>query len=337
MKKVFLYTSSAEDNSVIEMRWMKLLIFLSLALVVSPMVAVAHKESGPGIQLEDKMMSKEMMKMNENKERMMNWVQNCEKWMERLREKVNASNMNEATKLRIQERINNVEQQMEQIKLKVQNAKDYNELRNAMKESSRMWMNMSKEMRKIAYEHAIEKAKDMIERLNDLADRFESAGLDVTNLRNAINEANNRLNSIEAKLNSGEVTLQDFKELKRNIENAFLEAKKLAREYKLTPEIGIVHAKVNGNFTLNGKMVVLIRGNGTLSASGDSTASAKGTTAMVLRGNVTANGEGNFVIVAHGNGTLSMSGIGSYAYKRCVNETFTTGNFTDSVTITFGC
>ncbi|MEM0203130.1 MAG: hypothetical protein QXO16_04010 [Archaeoglobaceae archaeon] len=336
------------------MRWVKLLIALSLMLA-NPIVAVAHKEGGQGIQFDNEnMMGGGMMNhmggmtpgmgagmngmMNENRERMMNWVHNCEEWMERLREKVNASNMNETTKLKIQERIKNVEQQMEQIKLKIQNAKDYNELRNAMKESSKMWMNMSKEMRKIACEHATEKARDIIERLNDLADRFESAGLDVTNLRNAINEANDTLNSIEAKLSSGqEVTSQEFRELKLDIEKAFLEAKKLAREYKPAPEIGIVHAKVNGNFTLDGKMVVLIRGNGTLSATGDSVASAKGTTAMVLRGNVTASGEGDFVIVTHGNGTLFMSGIGSYAYKRCVNEKFTTGNFTDSVTITFGC
>ncbi len=324
-----------------EMKWTTLLIALSLALVMSPMVAVAQKGEGqgkpfnattpPGSNVREKI-------FNENKERIMNWVQNCEKWMERLRERVNASNMNEDTKLRMQERISTVEQRMEQIKSQVANAKDYDELRSAMKEVSKAWVNTSKEMRKLAYENTIERAKVIIGKLNELADRFESAGLDVTNLRSAIDEASNTLGEIERKIDSGQqVTLQEFKELKLDIEKAFAEAKKLAKEYKPAPDIGIVRAKVDGSFELNGNMVALIKGNGTLNATGDSVANAKGTLAMVLRGNVSAKGEGDFMIVIHGKGTLSMNGTGSYAYKKCVNEKFVTGNFTDSVTITFGC
>ncbi|MFN3384437.1 MAG: hypothetical protein ACK401_06030, partial [Archaeoglobaceae archaeon] len=320
-------------------------------------VAVAYKADGSGKQFDERGMMNPMMRgmMNENRtsppgidvkermfyehrERMMNWVQNCEKWMERLREKVETSNMNETTKLRIQERINNVEQQMEQIKLRIQNAKDYEELRGAMRENSKIWINVSKEMRLIACENMIERAKIIIEKLSELANRFESAGLDVTNLRSAIDKATNTLNGIETKIANGqEVTQQDLRKLKFDIQKAFLEAKKLAREYKPAPEIGIAHARVNGSFELNGNMVALVRGNGTLNATGDSVASAKGTVAMVLRGNVSAKGEGDFMIVIHGKGVLSMDGTGSYAYKKCANEKFVTGNFTDSVEITFGC
>lgn len=339
------------------MKWLKLLVALSLTLTMVG-VAVAQKgEPGGAMPHTPIPVTPVPVKPGEPapggpgvpptpipvtpmpvKERMMNWVQNCEKWMERVKEKVNATNMGETTKLRIQERINNVEQQMEQIKLRIQNAKDPEDLRNAMKDVSKTWTNMAKEMRKIAYENTIERAKVIINKLSELADRFESSGLDVTALRKAIDEAKATSNSIEAKIAGGqEVTPQDFKELNLDIEKAFAETKKLAKEYKPAPEIGIVRAKAKGSFELNGNMVALIRGNGTLNATGDSVASAKGTVAMVLRGNVNASGEGDFLIVIHGNGTLSMEGSGSYAYKRCANEKFVTGNFTDNVTITFGC
>lgn len=316
------------------MKWSRLLILGVVLLAICPGIVFAQK--GDGRAPETPPGAKDRM-FQENKEKMMSWVQNCEKWMENMREKVRTSNMNETAKLRIQERINNVERQMEQIKLRIQNARDNEELRNAMRDNWKNWTNVSKEMRKIAYENALEKAREIVKKLEDLADRFESAGLDVTNLRDAIERVNKKIEELEAKIDSGEITPQDFRALKLEIERAFAEAKKLAREYKPKPEIGIVLAEVSGNFTLSGNMVALIKGNGTLNATGDSTASARGTIAMLLRGNVNASGTGDFKLVIHGNGTLEMSGNGSYAYKECANEKFTKGNFTDSVTISFGC
>ncbi|MEM2694149.1 MAG: hypothetical protein QXQ83_01210 [Archaeoglobaceae archaeon] len=320
------------------MRWLKLVIALTLSIVaLYPVAAVGQSQKGDEQGKPSDMMKIRERIFNEHKERMMNWIQNCERWMERLKERVNTTNMGDEMKLRIQNRINNLEQQMEEIRARIANAKDYEELRNAMAESGKIWKNMSGEMRNLAYENAIRKAENIIEKLTDLADRFESAGLDVSNLRAAINEANTTLAAIKSKLENGQEVRMDFRELKIDIERAFYEAKKLVKEYRPAPKIGIANAKVNGSFELNGNLVALIKGNGTLRATGDSVASANGAITMVLRGNVTVNGEGDFKIVIHGNGTLSMSGNGSYAYKKCANEKFVTGNFTDSVTISFGC
>lgn len=276
---------------------------------------------------------------NENKERMMKWVQNCERWMERMREKVNTSNLSEESKLRIQDRIRNLERNMEQIRSQISNAKDYEGLRGAMKETGKLWINMSKEMRLIAYEHAITQMESVIAKLEELADRFESYGLDTTQLRNAINDANATLARIEEKLANGEDVFKDLKELKKKIDLAFNEAKKLAKEYKPKPSNGIVNANVNGTFTLSGNLNALIKGSGNVNVNPESAVSqANGTAvAIVVRGNSTVQGDGSFKIIAHGNGTLMMSGNGSYAYKKCVNDKFTTGSFNDSVTIEFGC
>ncbi|MEM4156669.1 MAG: hypothetical protein QXQ38_08130, partial [Archaeoglobaceae archaeon] len=130
---------------------------------------------------------------------------------------VNTSNLGEESKLRIQDRIRNLDQKMEQIRIQISNAKDYEQLRGAMKETGKLWINMSKEMRLIAYEHAIKQMESVIAKLEELADRFESYGLDTTQLRNAINDANSTLAMIEEKLANGEDVFKDLKELKKKI------------------------------------------------------------------------------------------------------------------------
>lgn len=276
---------------------------------------------------------------NENKERMMQWVQNCERWVEKMQEKVNKSNLGEESKLRIQERIRNMELKVEQIRTQINNSSDYEELRLAMREVRKLWINMSKEMRLIAYEHAITQMENVIEKLEELVDRFESYGLDTTKLRNAINDANSTLARVKEKLANGEDVFRDIKELKKKIEIAFAEAKKLAREYKPKPSNGIVNANVNGTFNLSGTIHALIKGTGDVKVNPESAMSrANGTVvAIVVRGDATVEGNGSFKIIVHGNGTLEMNGNGSYAYKECVNEKFKTASFNETITIKFGC
>jgi len=309
-------------------------VLLSLVLValISAVGAAPIDKESKGMEFREKM-------FNENKEKMMNWVQNCERWVERMKEKVNTSNLGEESKLRIQERIRNTELRIEQIRSQISNANNYDELRGAMKEAGKLWINVSKEMRLIAYEHAIAQMESVIAKLEELADRFESYGLDTTKLRNAINDANSTLANIKEKLAKGEDVFRDLKLLKEKIQIAFNEAKKLAREYRPKPSNGIVIANVNGSFELSGELNALIKGSGNVNVNPESAVSrANGTTlAIVVRGNATVEGDGSFRIIAHGNGTLTMNGNGSYAYKQCVNEKFTRGSFNDSVTLNFGC
>ncbi len=316
-------------------RWM--LVGLLALVVLIPSVSGAAPQAGKEVpagkpDFRDKV-------FNEHKERMMNWVQNCERWLERMQEKINTSNLGGESKLRIQERIRNLETNMEQIKAQISNANNYTELRDAMREVRMLWINTSKEMRLIAYENAITQMESIIEKLEELADRFESYGLDTTQLRNAINDANSALSGIKTKMANGEDISKDLRELKKKIDAGFIEAKKLAREYKPKPSNGIVMANVSGSFELTGNMNALIKGSGNITVNPESSVSrANGTTlAIVVRGNVDISGEGDFKIIAHGNGTLTMNGTGSYSYKVCVSDKFTNGSFNESVTISFGC
>ncbi|MCS7130896.1 MAG: hypothetical protein NZ872_05710 [Archaeoglobaceae archaeon] len=324
---------------MIKMKATWLIIGLALLLLI-PSAVGAMPERGEGKNWNYSNNGEWREKIfKENKERMMNWVEKCERWMERMQEKVNTSNLGEEQKLRIQDRVRNMEVKMEQIKSQISNANNYEDLRKAMKETGKLWINMSKEMRLVAYEHAITQTEKVIERLEELADRFESYGLDTTKLRNAIEDANSTLLRIKEKLANGEDVFKDLRELKKKIDLAFSEAKKLAREYKPKPSNGLVNAKVNGTFTLSGTINALIKGTGNIEVNPESAVTNANATAVaiVVKGNATVEGDGKFKIIAHGNGTLVMDGEGSYAYKECVNDKFTTGSFEDSVTIEFGC
>lgn len=322
---------------VMEMTARWVLIGLLVLAVLIPSVAGA----APQADKEDKGKYQDFREkiFSEHKERMMNWVQNCERWLERMQNKINTSNLGEESKLRIQERIRNIETNMEQIRVQISNANNYTELRDTMREVKKLWINMSKEMRLIAYENAISQMDIIIAKLEELADRFESYGLDTTQLRNAINDANFTLSEIKTKIANGEDVAKDLRELKKKIDAAFAEAKKLARDYKPKPSNGIVMANVNGSFELNGTLNALIKGKGNVTVSPESSVSrANGTTvAIVVRGNATVSGEGDFKIIAHGNGTLTMNGTGNYSYKECADQKFQNGSFNETVTINFGC
>lgn len=272
----------------------------------------------------------------ETKEKLMNWNRECEKYMERLKERIENSNMSEEAKQRIQERIENVNKHLEEMRGRISIARNYEELRNTMMENAKDWRAISREMRAISYEHVIAKVESILEKLEELADRFEIAGFDVTKLRENLMRAKNKLNEIKSDpLNA---TREDFRELNSLIRASFDEVKKLSKEYKPAPKIGIVNAKVNGTFSLNGTMVALIKGNGTLEVNPEAAKSeAKKKDVVVVRGDVEVNGEGEFKIIAHGKGTLEMTGSGTYAYKRCANESFISGNFSESFRIEFGC
>lgn len=319
-----------------KVKWMLLGLLIVALLIPSAVGATPRDDKGMGM---GKAQDPREKVFAENKERMMNWVNNCERWIERMQEKVNTSNLGEESKLRIQERIRNLDLKMEQIRSQISNANNYYELVDAMRQAKLLWINMSKEMRLIAYENTITQMESIISKLEELADRFESYGLDTTQLRNAIEDANSTLSEIKSKIANGEDVFRDLKELKKKIETAFAEAKRLAIEYKPKPSNGIVMANVNGSFELNGTLNALIKGSGNVTVSPESSVSqANGTSvAIVVRGNTAVTGEGNFKIVAHGNGTLTMTGSGSYSYKECVSDKFTTGSFNESVTIKFGC
>jgi len=324
------------------MKWVLLVVALALLATVPAIAASPDEKPGLGKAFGAGKGDEMEKRFQEHKERMMTWLQNCDRWMERLRVRVEESNIGQESKLRIQERINNVENRINEIRARIGSAKNYDELRNAMRESREVWLGISKEMRMIAYENYVSHIENVLVKLDEIADRFEGYGLDTTQLRNAINEANSTLQSVKGKIAGGNATLKDITELNQKVMNAFNEAKRLVKEYNPKPSDGILMANVNGNFALTGNMTALIKGNGTFSvleatAKSQSKGAAERIEALVVRGNVNVSGNGNFKIMAHGNGTLILNeGNASYVYKQCVNQKFVNGSLSGSGDISFG-
>ncbi len=312
-----------------------MLLLLTIALVY-PVAATNGEGKGKASDFRDKM-------FETHKERMLKWVDNCNRWVERLEKRVMTSNLGEDAKLRIQTRIENMKNEIGEIESMIQDARNFSQLRDAMREVRTLWSDLSKQMRLIAYEHFVLHIEKILEKLEELADRFESQGLDVSNLRKAIKEARDSLEDVEAKLKDGTVTHSDTANLNKKVMRAFEESKKLAKEYRLKPSDGIVMANVSGSFTLDGTVKALIKGNGNVNVEPTSAkiAESKGAEnvieALVVMGQVNVTGEGNFKIIAHGNGMLTMNGNGNYVYKQCMNQKFVNGTFSDRVTINFGC
>jgi len=311
-----------------------LILLLTIALAY-PAAAADGEGKGKANDFRDKI-------FETHKERAMKWVESCYRWAERLEEKVRASNIGDEAKNRIQARIENMKGEIGEMRSKIENAKNYSELRDAMREIRTLWTELSKQMRLIAYEHFVIQMEKIIEKLEELADRFESHGLDVSSFRDAIDEASDALEGVKAKLGDGTVKYSDIANLRQKVMNAFEESKKLAREYRPKLSDGIVMANVSGSFKLNGTVMALIKGNGTVNVepTGAKIKESKGKEnvieALVVRGKVNVTGEGDFKIIAHGNGTLTMNGNGSYTYKQCMNQKFVNGTFSDGFTINFG-
>ncbi len=276
---------------------------------------------------------------NETKEKMQKW-KSCYSWLERLQSRIATYNFGEETKLRIQERIRNLESRLQQIESELNSANDSQSLKKAGDNIREFWKDAGREMRNIAYEIQLEKTRDIVDKLKNLVDRFKSLGLDTTELEKLINEIDAKLAEIESKIGSGEVPTKDFSELNKIIQKAFDEVKKLSKEYLNIQKSykGILLASVSGNFTLTGDLSATVVGSGDLSANPESAIiNAKNATSIVIRGkDVKIEGNGTFKIVAHGSGTINMQGVGAYKYKRCINENYINGTFYDGATISFG-
>jgi len=110
-------------------------------------------------------------------------------------------------------------------------------------------------------------------------------------------EVRDLLEKVKAKLGDGTVTHSDIANLNKKVMKAFEESKKLAREYRPKHSDGIVMARVEGNFILNGTLMALIKGNGTVNVEPTSAkiTESKGKEnvieALVGRGKVNVTGE----------------------------------------------
>ena len=188
----------------------------------------------PGKNLEEKRNEIQEKLFDKTKEGLLNWTEKLENWISKMESKLKTLNMSEEAKRRIEKRIQDMRTIVDKMREKINGASNFAELRNAMKDIRMLWADLSKDMRLIAFEHAVYQLEKTIDRLNNIADRL-SEKIDVSNLKEKISNAEGKLQAVKEKLTSGTVTAKDIAELRQAVKEAFHEAIKLIRENRPMP------------------------------------------------------------------------------------------------------
>lgn len=246
------------------------------------------------------------------------WINMAKRWVEKVQVRVETMNIGSEQRVRIMEKLQNVEERLDEIEEKINESQNYEELRETVKELKGLWIELRYEMRIAVHEYAIEKYSVLFERLKQVRDKLESAGADVSELDEIIEEIESAVDDLQNYIGTPE-----FPEKVREVNSMFREAfqlvKSIARTINLGYHTGFVYAKVEGTFILSGNFTsVLIRGEGNVSIPDNviiTYVETNGKKKIVARGNFTASGDGEFRIVAHGTGELKLDGEGYYRVK----------------------
>jgi len=221
-------------------RWMLPILIL---MAISPAMAAGFgkpfEHAGippiPGKNLEEKKSEIQEKLFNKTKERLLNWTEKLERWISKMESKVETLKMSEEAKARIEKRIEDMEKIVDEMRARIDDATNFAELRNAMKDVRMLWANLSKDMRLIAFEHAVYQLEKTIDRLKNTANELSGKGIDVSKLREKIGTAEEKLQAVKGELDSGTATAKDIAELKQAVKDAFREAKELIRENRPMP------------------------------------------------------------------------------------------------------
>ncbi len=286
--------------------------------------------------------------LEHGKRYMHTWANLCERWIERLMARIQASNMGEDVKLRIMERLENALGRIEEAKKKINGSASYAEFREAVREMRNVWNSVRVELRLSAYEYALWRFEGIVERIEQLKDRFEIAGLDVSKIDEKLEKVKELIDEARSSIDEGDVVAVKDKiaQIRFELKNMFAELKLLAKDYAgrvvLGYESGIVYAKVDGNFELSGNVTVFVRGTGNVTVTPESAIVTKvekdGYVKVLARGgNVTVSGDGEFRIVAHGKGVLNLNGEGYYRVKENISTPMSEEKqFEGSASVEFG-
>ncbi len=299
--------------------------------------------------------AKEMYRMGNRSERMemfqhgkhlmYMWSDMCEKWIERLMERVRASNMNEQVKLQIMERLENALNKVKTFKTDVNETQNITQLRMTVREMREMWRNVRTELRYSAYEYIVWKFSDILERATQLSDRFAALGMNVSSINAKIAQINTTVNQAKMMLNSNDLrgAAEKIMEARKELRELFQELRMYAMQYayKLRHTGGLVYAKVNGTFKLSGNYTAFIRGFGNVSVTPTTAIVTKvvheNYVRMLVKGVANVTGTGNFRVVAHGTGEITLTGTGFYRVKPSPAKPISTEiPINGTVTVKFG-
>jgi uncharacterized coiled-coil DUF342 family protein len=286
-------------------------------------------------------------RFNASKNYLLRWTEMCERWMERLKVRVQNSNMNEEVKLRITERIQNGLEKIDEVKKSIENAQTIEELREAAKEAKKTWIELKMDLRLSAYDYTLNAFYKILDKVEQVRDRLEAAGINVQEINEKIDEIRGYLENAESALEASnvEVVKENLAKAKEGLREVFNEIKNSAKSYtgRVTYgyESGEIFAKVDGTFRLDGNVTALIRGEGNVTVNPTTSVvtdvTAGGERKIVVRGDVVVEGNGDFRIFAKGKGELELTGEGYYRVKESPESSMSDETtFEGEETVTFG-
>jgi len=228
-------------------------------------------------------------------------VDYAERWLERLKVQVQNANMGEDQKERLMVKIENCLMALEEKKAKINNSKDPEELKEAVKELRKTWNDVKIEIRSIVgllatnkLEVLVSKAEDVVAKLEGEIEALEASGVDVSKLKELLNESEENLNLAREKLeeaydkfeemadadNPNEVYVEGkqlLKEAREHIKKAFTDIKAIYREIRQLRVGQVFYGNETGELLVvgsgsaeiqfSGVMVVLATGNVTVTPS----------------------------------------------------------------------
>jgi len=126
---------------------------------------------------------------------------------------------------------------VEEMRSKIENARNLTDLRNVTKDARMLWANLSKDMRLIAFEHAVYHLEKMIEKMKEIAGKLKEKGVDVSGLEEKIKIAEEKLQDVKKKLQDGTVTAKDIAELRQVVMDAHRTLRELVGKPTFIPPI----------------------------------------------------------------------------------------------------
>jgi hypothetical protein len=280
---------------------------------------------------------------------LLSWTDLCEKWMLKLMVKVNNSGIDRELKVSIMEKLGAAINEIRRAKEGVNRSATPEELRNAALQLRDSWNEARVQIRLAVFDYAEYKLERILEKIIQLRDRFEAAGMNVSHLDEKISELETSTREFKTYVDNENLqkAVAQLTVIRQILQEIFIELRELAKEYvgrvAYGYESGLVYAKINGSFDLKGNFTALIRGGGEVAVTPTSAvvssdgASNNGKVRLLVRGkDVTVVGTGDFRIFAYGKGILQLNGNGYYRVKNIGEPMSPETPFEGSVTVEFG-
>ncbi len=307
-----------------------------------------------------------------------------EGWLERLMLHVQNANMGVDQKERLMERIQNCLMALNESRKAVNLSKSPDELRNAVTELRKTWNEIKIEIKSIVgqiavakLETVVEKAKDVTLKLEAEVDSLNSSKINVEMIKQLLNDCNEKLDEAKEKLDEANVKFEsmlnstDPNELYVEGRHLLMEARTLIVEafkdiraifYKINHlrvghvffgnETGELLVVGSGNVKVNFSGIAVVDVNGSVKVTPSAcVVSMVGLSESVMNGTLTASGHGKIVVrgknvtlsvdgeffrmFVKGSGTATISGRGIYKLKRSPKSIMVTETF-GNVTVEFG-